>query len=135
MVVHTDEVDVGQIRGLVGKGGVLADQVHDVGPEPVDAAVEPEAQHLVLGGDHLGVAPVEIRLLRQEEMEVPGRRGRVPRPGRPAERRPPVVRRPVGGSVPPEVPVPAGRPARRPGVEEPGMPVAGVVRDPVEEQS
>ena len=37
------------VSGMSGSAGVLADEVHDVGAEAVDAAVEPEAQHVVHG--------------------------------------------------------------------------------------
>ena len=74
VVVCADDVEVAADDvGLrdVGQRGVLADEVHDVGAEAVDPAVEPEAQHVVHGRDDLGVVPVEVGLLGQEQVQVP----------------------------------------------------------------
>ena len=67
----------------VAQRRVLADVVHHVDAEAVDAAVEPEAQHVVHGATHLGVAPVQVGLLGQEGVQValPGGRRRRSRPG------------------------------------------------------
>ncbi|BFO20536.1 hypothetical protein SHKM778_69240 [Streptomyces sp. KM77-8] len=55
---------VGQLRVLVEAGG-------DVDAEAVDAPVQPEAEDAVeLGGD-LGLAPVPVRLLGREHMQIP----------------------------------------------------------------
>ena len=59
----------------------------------------------------------------------------VPRPGGPAERRDPVVRRPVAPAVAPHVPVPFRRVSRRPRLEEPPVLRARVVRHPVEQHA
>ena len=88
--VAADDVGLGD----VGQRGVLADEVHDVRAEAVDAAVQPEAQHVVHRADHLRVVPVEVGLLGQEGVQVPLPGGRVPRPrGAAAERGGPVVGR------------------------------------------
>ena len=50
---------------------IFDERVRDVDPKPVDVAFEPELQHVVeLGADVL-VRPVEIGLLRGEEMQIP----------------------------------------------------------------
>ena len=70
-----------RIGRVVAELGVL-DQVPDhVDAEAVDAAVEPEAQHVVHRGADLGVAPVEVGLLGQERVIVvlAGRRHRAAR--------------------------------------------------------
>jgi len=47
------------------------DDAHDhVHPETVDATVEPEPQGVVHRGDDFGIAPVQVWLLRQEQVEV-----------------------------------------------------------------
>src|SRR5690606_6102653 len=59
-----------RVRG-VGQLGVLEEAGGDVDAEAVDAPVEPEPQGAVeLGGD-LGVAPVPVRLLGREHVQVP----------------------------------------------------------------
>ena len=138
MVVQRAMRDDGEVLGVVGERGVLAEAVRDVHAEAVDAAVEPEAQHVVHGAPHLGVRPVEVGLLRQETVQV-GLAGRgVERPRGPGreERRGPVVRwRAVGLRVAPHVPVALRRGARRARLEEPGMAVRGVVRHPVQQHA
>ena len=71
-----------RVRRVVGQAGVLADAVDDVDAEPVDAPVEPEPQDAVHGLDHLGVGPVEVGLLGEEQVEVPLLGVLVPGPGR-----------------------------------------------------
>ena len=109
VVVGADDVEVAADDvglGDVGQRGVLADEVHDVGAEAVDAAVQPEAQHVVHGLDDLRVVPVEVGLLGQEGVQVPLLGGLVPRPrGAAAEGRRPVVGRAVRRAVVPAVPV------------------------------
>ena len=75
----------------------------------VDAAAHPESKDAVHGLDHAGFGPVEVRLLGQEQVEVPLAGALVPCPRPAAERGPPVVRRPAAAAVAPEVPVPLGR--------------------------
>ena len=126
--------DVG--RGDVGQRGVLADEVHDVGAEAVDAAVQPEAQHVVHRLDDRGLVPVEVGLLGQEGVQVPLLGGRVPRPrGAAAEGRRPVVGRMLRRAVAPAVPVALGRFARRAALDEPRVLVGGVVGHPVQEDA
>ena len=101
--------------GRRGSAGSLPMQVHDVDAEAVDAAVEPEAQHVVHGLDDLRVVPVEVGLLGQEGVQVPLPGGLVPGPRADRRRRPPAscwadaVRR----AVAPAVPVALGESSRR----------------------
>src|SRR5581483_5689993 len=82
---------------LVAQILVLYETVRDVDAEAVDAAVEPEAEDCVEVLAHLWVVPVEIRLLRREEMQIPVPALLVERPRRAAPVRRPVVRRSVAG--------------------------------------
>jgi hypothetical protein len=121
--------------GDVGEVGVLPDEVSYVDPEPVDTAIQPEPHHVVHGGAHLGVAPLEIRLRRQEGMQVPLPGRFVPLPRRSAEDRPPVVRRHARSrAVPPHVPVALRVRSGRSGLPEPGVLARGVVRHQVDDQ-
>ena len=117
---------------------VLEQRVEHVQPEAVDAASQPAADHLELGGPDGRVAPVQLGLLAQERVHVELLARGLPLPGAAAEDRRPVVRRdrlaaaPAGG-IAPQIPVgmlavPA--PAR---VHEPRMEVARVVEDEVED--
>ena len=56
-------------RGLSGRSGCLKNDVEDVEPEPVDAAVEPRPDHVESAVADRRVAPVEVGLLRQERVE------------------------------------------------------------------
>ena len=78
---------------VVSKRAILHERVCDVDPEPRDAPVEPEPHDVVEGVVDLGVPPVEVRLFGEEVVEEVLARGIVPRPGRAAERRSPVVGR------------------------------------------
>ena len=49
---------------------MLEEGVEDIESEPVDAAIQPTPDHLPLGGLDRILAPVEVRLLRQERVEV-----------------------------------------------------------------
>ncbi|MCY1239920.1 hypothetical protein D9M72_527380 [compost metagenome] len=52
----------------VRQGGVLGDEVDDVHPEAVHAAVQPPVHHVVDGGADLRVFPVQVRLLPGEQV-------------------------------------------------------------------
>jgi hypothetical protein len=58
----------GAIR--VGERLVLADEVDDIEAEAVAATVQPEPHDVVDSISHLGILPVQIRLLFAEEMEI-----------------------------------------------------------------
>ena len=106
----------------------LADGVHDVDAEAVDATIAPEAQDVDHRRRDLGVVPVQVGLFGQEEVQVVLTGGRIQRPGRVvAERGAPVGRRTtVGSRVAPHVPVATGVPAGRAGLAEPRVTVRGV---------
>ena len=124
-------VGVGQVA-VVGSLGQGLDHVH---AEPVDAAVEPEPQRVVHGGHHLRVAPVQVGLLGQEQVQVVLAGRLVERPGGgPGEVADPVVGRTAAGcGVAPDVPVALGVVARRPRLDEPRMLGRRVVGHPVDE--
>src|ERR671912_1503709 len=76
---------VGRDRRVVEQVGMLAHHVRHVDPETGEAAVQPGAQDRVeLGGDG-GVAPVEIGLIRGEQVQVRLTGELVAGPRRPAE--------------------------------------------------
>ena len=68
---------------------VLGERVRHVDADAVDAAIEPEPQDVEELGAHLGVVPVEVRLLGREQVQVPLAVGH-PLPRRAAEDRQPV---------------------------------------------
>ena len=78
--------------GYVGEVGILGKAVRDVDPEPVDAQVQPKPQDVLELVDDLRVGPVQVRLFRREQVQIPLPVGD-PGPGRSAEVRRPVVRR------------------------------------------
>jgi hypothetical protein len=132
-VVEGGVRDARQLGRVVGQVGPLAHALHDVDPEAVDPAIEPEPHDAVHGLDHLGVRPVEVGLLGQEAVEVPLAGGVVPGPrGRFDEGGRPVVRRSVRRALAPDVPVALGAVARPAGLDEPRVLVGGVVRHPVD---
>ena len=115
---------------MVAQQRVLGDLGDRVQAQPVDAAVHPEAQHVVHRGHDLGVLPVEVGLLAHEAVQVVLARGLVegPRGADGLEDRVPVV-----GRVAPDVPVALGVVAAGARLDEPRMLVGAVVRDPVED--
>ncbi len=81
-----------------------------------------------------GVSPVQVRLLGQEDVEVVLLPRFIPLPGRAGEHADPVVRQSaVRLRVAPHVPVRLRVVPRRARLDEPGVLVAGVVRDVVDE--
>jgi hypothetical protein len=125
----------------VGERGVLGDQVDDVHPKAVGAALEPPPHHRVDRFADLNVLPVQVRLLAGEQVQVVLARALVVLPRRTGEERPPVVglgtllarHGAVAGGSPP-VPVPFRVVLRRPRLHEPGVLVGGVVDDQVHHQ-
>ncbi len=119
---------------LVAQRLLLEEAVRHVDAEPVDPAVEPEAQDVLEHRRHLGVAPVEVGLAGVEEVEVPlavldlG-------PRRTAEDRAPVVGGTVG-AVAEEVAgaLRAARPGRQRRLE-PLVLVGGVVGHQVDDDA
>ena len=82
VVGGTDEI--GEVR-------ILGEAVRDVDAEAVDAEIEPEPENVLEFGHDLGVRPVQIGLLRREQVQIPLPVAD-PGPGRTAEARLPVVR-------------------------------------------
>jgi hypothetical protein len=127
------ELVVGQVRQVLR----LHQAVGDVDPEPVDATVQPEAQHAVELCRDLGVGPVEVRLATLEQVQVP-LPVRQPGPRRTAELRDPVVgwTTAVGpGAVAEDVARPLGASRRRcERCLEPRVLVRRVVRHDVDDQ-
>ena len=120
---------------------VLGDEVDDVEAEPVDATLQPPAQHRVDRLAHLRVLPVEVRLLGVEHVQVVLAGALVGLPRRPGEPRAPVVRlgarrahRHTGAWWPPPVPVAFRAVPGRAGLDEPRVLVARVVGDDVDDQ-
>ena len=85
--VLVQDATPGRRRRVVAKVRVLHHRVRDVDAEPVHAAFEPEFERAEHRPAHLGVAPVEVRLLLEETVQVVLARPGIPGPGRPAEGR------------------------------------------------
>jgi hypothetical protein len=95
--VHAVQV-VERVRGVLGhlgQRGVLEQQRRRVDPDAVHPAVEPEPQDGFELLAHLGVVPVEVGLLRGEQMQVPVTR-RAVRVGGPGPRRAAELATPLG---------------------------------------
>ena len=130
------------VDDAVGHARVLRDQVDDIHAEAVDTAVEPPVHHLVDGGAHVGVVPVQVGLLPVEQVQVILARGLVPRPGRAGEEGPPVVglspglaAHAPGTRIAPDVPVTLRALPRGPRLDEPRVLVGGVVDDQVHDEA
>ena len=103
-------------RRVVPQLRVLDEPIHGVDPEAVGAALEPKPDNVLHGRDNLGIAPVEVGLLRVEGVQVPAPAVRIAAPGGASEDGRPVVRRPVDRR--PDVPV---RVLSKPGVLDRGV--------------
>jgi hypothetical protein len=118
---------------------MLQEHVEDVQPKAVHPALQPAPNHPVLRRLHLGIAPVQVGLLREERVEVELLASRFPLPRRAAEERDPIVRRdPISelvdpGGVTPQIPVGVGSDARLAAGLEPAVLVARVVHHEVED--
>ena len=79
----------GARRILLGEQRILDEQGRRVDAHARDAAVEPEAQHVLVLEPHLGMRPVEVGLLGSEQVQVPlaGRAGSPPCASRRSRRR------------------------------------------------
>ncbi len=98
-VVQLIPVGVGVLAGRRVLGhlrqlGVLDQQGRGVDPHSADAAIEPEAQDLLVLAEDVWMVPVEIRLLGGEQVEVP-----LPRCPVGVDRAGPGVAREVGDPV------------------------------------
>src|SRR5712671_6441100 len=128
--------DLRQRRVLDEKGG-------GVDADAGDAAIEPEAEDLLVLATNVRVIPVQVWLVRREEVEVPLARAAV-RVGRASPRRTREIRRPArrhlvavnaAARVEPEP-----RPLRRSGTGgkgglEPGVPVRDVIGDDIDDRA
>ena len=123
--------------GQVLVAGALAHaQIGDrVEPQRVDAAIEPEPQHVDHRVDHRRIVVVEIGLVREEAVPVVLAGDRIPRPVRLLGVGEDDAR--LGEllvAVAPDVEVALGRSRRRvPRALEPGMLVGGVVDDQLDQ--
>ena len=119
-------------RRIVAQFGIVHRKIDRVDAEPVDAAVEPEADHVQQRILHRAIVDVELRLGPEEIVHIILAAPRVPRPCRTAEHRLPISRRrAVGLRIGPDIPV--GHriiPARATG-REPVVPVRRVCKDKV----
>jgi hypothetical protein len=128
-----DAVVIGRGR-IVAEGGIKHHEVDRVDPETIDAALQPEAGDIEERLLHRRVVPVDLRLLLQEIVHVILAPARVPGPCRAAEHRLPVVGgRTVRLGIVPDVPVGIGVVAALAALLEPGMPVAGMRPDLVDD--
>ena len=71
VVVHIGQQHLGPDDLHIGQPRRLGHAVRDVDPEPVDAALQPEPQRLLEVLEHLGVVPVQVRLLGVEQVQIP----------------------------------------------------------------
>src|SRR5262249_25073848 len=83
----------------------------------------------------LGIAEVKVGLCREKQVQVPFPGRLVPFPGRTAEDTHPVVRRALGGSRLPDVPVALRVVARGARLAKPAVAIGGVIGDQVEDYS
>ena len=121
-----------RVRRVVPQLRILHQHVGDVDPEPVDAAIEPEAQYVEHRRPDRRIAPVQIRLLLEMGVQIELLGVLVPLPHRAADLADPVVRIQLSRSgVCPYVPVAHRALARRARLDEPRMLIGGVVRDVV----
>ena len=105
--------------GIVAKLRVLDHLRDHIDAKSIDAAIEPEANHVVHRLDDLGIAKVEVGLLAQKRMQVPFAARRVELPRRAAEGALPVVRRTAISPGLPDVPIALRIAARGSRLEEP----------------
>src|SRR5262249_26327372 len=122
------------IRRIVAQRGILDQEPDDIDAKSIDAAVEPEAQHVIHCGAHVRIVPVKIGLLGQKAVQGVLAGPSFARPGRSAKLRQPVIgRRSIGLAVAPDVPVALRIDARRAAFEKPRMTFGGVVGNEIED--
>ena len=120
--------------GVVAQLRVMKVRVRHVEAEAIDAAVQPEPEHVDGGLARLGVVQVDLGLLLQELVEVVLAAQRVVGPGGSAKHAEPVVRRrAVLARVGPDIPVGLVAGAGFQALLEPGMEVARVGEHLVED--
>src|SRR6266702_5335914 len=122
LVPHRADVGVLALRAFyhssvtrpVGEPGRLDETMRHVDPKAVDAAVQPEPQHVFELLTYLRVIPVQIRLPAVKKVQVPLSVSRSARPRRSAEYALPVIGRQRAALAPP-VTEHVTRPLRTPG--------------------
>ena len=133
--------ELGDARRRSGNPGSFDEAVRDVDPEAVRAAIEPEPQDRLELGSDLRLRPVEIGLLRREQVQVPlaGPSVRLDHsgPGRATEDARPIGRGQIADTTAPvaehvEIALAAARAGGQRRLE-PRMPVGRVVRDDIEQ--
>src|SRR5207237_8547786 len=94
------------IEWIVTKLRIFQQMPNDVHAEAIDSAPEPEPHYLVDRGAHFWIAPVQVRLCRQEGVVVVLPRCLVEFPGGAPKFGGPIDRRTaIRGRVAPDVPV------------------------------
>ncbi len=127
--------------GIRWQPGMLEEGIDHVEPEPIDTSLQPRSDHRELGVLDGRRPPIEFGLLGQEGVEVELLAEGLPLPARASEIRGPVVGRQrfavraEARRVAPQVPVGVRPIPARPRRAEPGMLVAGVIQDQVEDDS
>ena len=124
-------VGIGRVVAQLGVVEVVVDRVQ---AEPVHAAFQPEAHRVQQGVLDRGVPHVQVGLLDQEVVQVVLAAARLPLPRGAAEDGGPVAGRgAVGLGVGPDIPVGLGVGAVAAALLEPGMLVAGMADDLVDD--
>src|ERR1700722_2080025 len=109
----------------------MVDRIHS---KAIYTSVEPEFQHLAHGPLHVGIAPIEVRLLLQICVVVVLPGGLIETPRRSAKLALPVVwRRTVRFRVSPDVPVSSRMELRGATLLKPGMLIGRMVRNKIED--
>src|SRR5262249_31813917 len=124
-----------RIRRIVAPLIVLDQMPQHVDAKSIDAAIEPEPQHVVHRRPYFGIPPVEIGLLFQERVVVVLPGWLVELPGAATELTEPVVwRSAIRGGITPQIPVSFWIRAARARLAKPRMLIRGVIRNEVEHQ-
>src|SRR6266536_419160 len=132
MVLRVARAEV-RIGRIVAKLLILDQVPDDVDAEPIDPASKPETHHLIDGRPDGRVTPVEIRLSGEKGMIEILSASAIIFPRATAEYRQPIVgRSTVRGRTLPDVPVALATSSRRSALQEPRMPIGGVVGDQIE---
>lgn len=121
------------IDGIVAELRVLEQVPENVDAESVDAAAEPEAQHVVHRSANVRVTPVEVRLPREKRVAIVLAGRRIELPGAARGKALPVVGwSAVRARVAPDVPIALRAVSRGAGFFEPRVGVGCVVRHEIE---
>src|SRR5215813_7293049 len=113
-----------RVGRIVAERFVLNEMPNNVDSKAIHTPPQPEPHHIIDGGAHLRIAPVQVGLLGQERMIIVLAGRFVVGPGAAAECRQPVVGwPPARGRIAPYVPVALVTRARRSAFDKPGMTV------------